>query len=273
MKAEYITREPPLRDRLLREARIVRVLSRTDFKLKYAGSLLGYVWSVMKPLLYFGILWVVFQSIFRSEIRHFSLYLIIGLVLWTFVADAVAATLPSIVARGSILRRISFPPIVIPLASTLTALMSFGVNLLVVVVFAAVARVTPSPSWILLLPLLLELYLFVLGLTLVAATLYVRFRDVAQIWEAVTPLLFFTAPIVYPVTILPDWALPIIAFNPFVQIMQDARQVIIGPDGGTEIPLLGGLADHLVPLGVIALLCLTSFWLYRRDAPRLAELT
>lgn len=271
--AEYITLEPPLRDRLWRQARIVRVLSRTDFKLKYAGSLLGYVWSVMKPLLYFGVLWVVFQSIFRSEIRHFPLYLIIGLVLWTFVADAVAATLPSIVARGSILRRISFPPIVIPLASTVTALMSFAVNLLVVVVFVAFAGIKPSPSWILLLPLFLELYLFVLGLTLIAATLYVRFRDVAQIWEVATPMLFFTAPIVYPVRILPDWALPLLAFNPFVQIMQDTRQVIIGSDENTDVPLLGGPADHLVPLAVTAFLCLTSFWLYRREAPRLAELT
>ncbi len=141
------------------------------------------------------------------------------------------------------------------------------------VVFVAFDRLTPSPSWILLLPLILELCLFVLGLTLIAATLYVRFRDVAQIWEVATPLLFFAAPIVYPVTILPDWALPIIAFNPFVQIMQDARQVIIGPDGGTATPLLGGLADHLVPLGVTALLCLVSLWLYRREAPRLAEVT
>lgn len=268
----YIAPQPPPRERLARQARIVRVLAKTDFKLKYAGSILGYFWSVMKPLLYFGVLWVVFQSIFRSEIRHFPLYLIIGLVLWTFVADAVAASLPSIVARGSILRRISFSASTIPLAATLTALMSFALNLLVVVIFMAASHVGPNAKWVLLAPLFVQLYLFVLGLSLIAATLYVRFRDVAQIWEVATPMLFFTAPIVYPVTILPNWARDIIAFNPFVQILQDTRRVIVGADA-EAVPLLGGYADHIAPLGVTALLLLVGLWLYRREAPRFAELT
>src|SRR5207248_3150550 len=126
---------PPLREHASHQARILRVLARTDFKIKYAGSVLGYVWSVMKPLMYFAVLWVVFRSIFKSAVPNFAVYLILGLVLWTFVADAVSATLPSIVNRGSILRRISFPAIVIPLAATVTALMTFCINLLVVAVF------------------------------------------------------------------------------------------------------------------------------------------
>ena len=143
-----------------------------------------------------------------SQRRRYPLYLIIGIVLWTFVADGVSATLPSIVARGSVLRRISFPPIVIPLAATLTAAMTFLVNCVVVVVFIAASQVVPTPRWLLLVPLLAELYLYVLALALITSTLYVRFRDVSHLWEVMAILLFFSTPIMYPVTILPTWIRP-----------------------------------------------------------------
>src|SRR3954470_19246315 len=156
----YVAPQPPLADRFRYQARILRVLSKTDFKFKYAGSVLGYVWSVAKPLIYFTVLWVVFSNIFKTGLHNYPLYLIVGIVLWLFVADAVTATLPSLVARGTILRRIWFPPIVIPLAATVTALMTFLINLAVVVVFIAASDVTASLSWFLLVPLLIELYLF-----------------------------------------------------------------------------------------------------------------
>jgi ABC-2 type transport system permease protein len=261
----------PLRDRVTYQARILRVLSRTDFKLKYAGSALGYVWSVTKPLLYFSVLWVIFSSLFRSGIQHYPLYLIIGLVLWTFVVDAVSATLPSIVQRGSILRRIAFPPIVIPVAATITAVMSFSINLLVVVVFIVTSHVEPNVRWLLLVPLFLELYLFVLATCVIASTLYVRFRDVGQIWEVAAPILFFSAPIMYPVTILPVWARHIVVLNPFVQVLQDTRRIILGPDAHA-IRLIGFHGNHAIPIAVTIALLICAQWLYRRDSPRFAEL-
>ena len=153
----YHGTRPPPAAYLAHQARILRLLARTDFKIKYAGSALGYVWSVMKPLMYFAVLWVVFESIFKPAIPNFGVYLIIGLVLWTFVADAVSATLPSIVNRGSILRRIAFPPIVIPVAATVTGLMTFCINLLVVGVFIGAAGIAPTARWLLLIPLFVEL--------------------------------------------------------------------------------------------------------------------
>jgi ABC-2 type transport system permease protein len=270
-EAEYFVARPGLRERAAYQVRILRVLSRTDFKLKYAGSILGYIWSVTKPLLYFTVLWVVFGSLFKSGIHKFPLYLIVGLVLWTFVADAVSATLPSIVSRGSILRRISFPPIVIPVAATLTAVMTFSINLIIVVVFLVVSHVGPNPRWLLLVPLFAELYLFVLGTCVIAATLYVRFRDIGQIWEVATTVLFFSAPIMYPITILPVWARHIVVFNPFVQVLQDTRRIILGPDAHA-ILLIGFHGNHVIPLAVTLALLLCAFWLYRRDSPRFAEL-
>jgi len=267
----YFAPEASLRDRIARQLRILRVLAKTDFKFKYAGSVLGYVWSLGKPLVYFAVLWVVFQNIFKTTIDHFALYLIVGVVLWTFVADAVTATFPSLVTRGSILRRIAFPPIVIPVASTITALMSFGLNLIAVAVFLAANRIEPGLNWLLLVPLLVELYVFALALALIAATFYVRYRDVGQIWEVGATIMFFSAPIIYPVALLPEWVGNIIAFNPFVQVLQDVRRVVLGPDANA-VQLLGSNGNHIAPLGVLAILVLLAVWSYRREAPRFAEL-
>jgi ABC-2 type transport system permease protein len=247
------------------------VLARTDFKFKYAGSVLGYFWSVAKPLLYFTVLWVVFKSIFKARIHEYPLYLILGIVLWTFMADAVTSTLPSIVSRATILRRIWFPPIVIPVAATVTALMSFAINLAVVVIFITVSHEAPSLQWLLLVPLLLELYLFVLALCLLASMLYVRYRDIGQIWEVASGALFFAAPIVYPITVLPIWARHILVFNPFVQILQDVRRIVIGKNAHA-VELIGHHGNHAIPLAVIFALFAVVIVLYRRDSPRFAEI-
>lgn len=269
--ASYIAVQPTRRERVLHQGRILWVLARTDFRFKYVGSVLGYFWSLAKPLLYFTVLWIVFQSIFKAELPKYPMYLILGIVLWTFVADAVSATLPSIVARGTILRRIWFPPIVIPVAATVTALMSFLINLVVVVVFVVVTDLTPSLRWLLLVPLLAELYVFVLAVCLIAATLYVRYRDIGQIWEVAAGALFFAAPIVYPITYLPIWARQVLAFNPFVQILQDVRRVVMGSDAHA-VELIGQHADRLISLAVIAMLSVAALALYQRDSPRFAEL-
>jgi ABC-2 type transport system permease protein len=149
--------------------------------------------------------------------------------------------------------------------------MTFCINLFVVAIFVAAGRVEPNVKWLLLLPLLIELYLFVLGVALVFATLYVRFRDMGQIWEVASSMLFFSAPILYPVTILPIWARHIIVFNPFVQIIQDVRRIMLGPDAHA-VRLIGLHGNHLIPLAVTVLLLLAAFWLYRRESPRFAEL-
>jgi ABC-2 type transport system permease protein len=267
----YIAAQPRLRERLLHQGRILRVLARTDFKFKYAGSVFGYFWSLAKPLIYFTVLWIVFRDIFKTKLEKYPLYLIVGIFLWTFVADAVTATLPSLVARGTILRRIFFPPIVIPVAATVTAFMSFLINFVVVLVFVLANGLTPTPAWLLLIPLFAELYVFVLALGLIAATLYVRYRDIGQVWEVGVSALFFSAPIVYPITALPIWVRHLLAFNPFVQILQDVRIVLIGKHAHA-VELIGHHGNHLIPFAVIAVLVVVAVVLYRRDSPRFAEL-
>lgn len=269
MPASYVVERPSPRERLAYQLRVLRVLASVEFKLKYVGSTLGYVWSLAKPLSYFAVLWVVFGRFFNTGIEHFPLYLLIGIVLFTFVVDAVGLALPSIVNRGSLLRRISFPPLVIPVSASLTAAMTFGVNIVAVAVFLAAARITPTLEWFLLVPLLLELYAFTLGLGLIAATLFVRLRDIGPIWELTAQLLLFAAPIMYPITILPEWAERLASLNPFVQVLQDVRRVVLGDSEFDQLP--GGPLAHAAAVAIGLFTLALGLWIHRREAPRFAE--
>ncbi len=268
--ASYVAPSAGLGDRLTHEARIVHVLARAEFKLKYAGSMLGYLWSLAKPMAYFTVLWVVFGSLFKEGIDHYPLYLLIGIVLNTFLVDAVSLTLPSLVSSGPTIRRISFAPVVIPLSTSLAAAMTFLVNCVVVGVFLAVGGIAPRPEWVLVPLLLAEMYVFVFALGLLASTLFVRFRDVGQIWEVTAMLLFFSAPIMYPISQLPEWAQRVVSLNPFVQVMQDLRTVLLG--GSATADGAAPLADgQLVPVLIALALLGVAVAVYRRERLHFAE--
>jgi ABC-2 type transport system permease protein len=269
--SSYTLDRPPLRERLAYQLRVLRVIAGVGFKLKYVDSALGYVWSLAKPLSYFGVLWIVFGRFFDTGISDFPLYLLIGIVLFMYVVDAVGMAMPSIVERGSLLRRIAFPPIVIPLSASVTAGMTFCVNLLAVAVFVVFSGVTPGLDWALLPLLLLELYVFTVGLALLISTLFVRFRDIGPMWELVAQLLLFASPIMYPITILPDWAERIALLNPFVQVLQDVRTVVLGHQAAvaTASTVVG---TRLIPIAIALATVVLGLVLYRRESPRFAEM-
>jgi ABC-2 type transport system permease protein len=247
------------------------VTATIEFKLKYADSALGYVWSLAKPLAYFGVLYVVFGRFFKTGVENFPLYLLTGIVLYMFFTDAIGATLPSIVSRGSILRRIAFPPLVIPASATVTVALSFLINCVAVAFFLVIARESPRWEWLLIPPLLIELYVLILGVGLIVATLFVRLKDTAQIWELAAQLLLFSSPIMYPITILPDWAQKIASLNPFVQIVQDIRGALLGDEGGASESLFALSVPQVIPIAIAFATFLIGLWLYRRESPRFAE--
>src|SRR5205823_5833153 len=143
--------------------------------------------------------------------------LLVGILLFTFFVDSVSQMLPSIVARGDVLRRLSFPPLLIPLSLSLSVCITFLVNVVAAAIFMAAYKIPPRLNWLLVLPLLVELYILIIGLGLILATLYVRFRDIGQVWELVSQILFFACGIMYPIGILPPRAEQIAFLNPFVQ--------------------------------------------------------
>jgi ABC-2 type transport system permease protein len=273
--ADKLKDDPTRRRRALtHQFRILRVIAAIEFKLKYADSALGYLWSLVKPLSYFGMLWIVFGRFFKlNAVREYPLYLFVGIVLYTFFIDAISVALPSVVVRGGIIRRIAFPRIVIPTAATLTAAITFLVNAVAVAVFVAVAGISPRWQWLIVPPLLIELYVLALGLALIVSALFVRFRDLSQVWELVATLLFYASPIMYPVVFLPHWAQPIIFANPFVQIIQDIRNVLIGVNQPLETisAVYGTSLAYVIPLGVVVVVMGLGFWFFRREEADFAE--
>ena len=259
---------------LRQQARIVLVIAQTEFKLKYTDSALGYVWSLVKPLGLFGMLYIVFGHFFKLNggIRHYPLYLLIGIVLWTYLTDATMLGMQSIVQRATLISKLAFPRLIIPLSVTLSSAITLCVNLATIAIFIAVNRIVPGPKWLLLLPLLLELYLVALGVGLVLSTLYVRFRDIGQVWELTLQILFYASPIIYPVSFLPHWFKPIAFLNPFVQIIQDARSIIVPSTASvTASTIYGSPFGELLPIGVGLVLLVGGFLIFRHEEPWFAE--
>jgi ABC-2 type transport system permease protein len=264
----------PRRERIAHHARVVRVTAAAEFKLKYSGSALGYVWSVVKPLGLFAMLYVVFGRFMRlGNFPHYPLYLLIGIVLWTYFADASVLSMYSLVNRGNLISKLAFPRLIIPLSVSTTTAITLVINLGVVGCFLAANRIVPRVEWLLVIPLLLYLIAVTLGVGMILGPLFVRLRDVSQVWELVLQLMFYASPIIYPVEFLPQWWKPIAFLSPFVQIIQDARWAILprSTPVDTATSIYGGLWGELVPLAVAVLIIGGGYLFFRREAPSVAE--
>jgi ABC-2 type transport system permease protein len=256
--------------------RILQVIVLAEFKLKYAGSALGYAWSVIKPLSLFTVLYLIFGKIFKLGLvsEYYAVSLLIGIVLFTFFADATTQGMVSLVHRESLLRRMRFPRMMIPTAATLTAALTFGVNLVVIAGFVAWKRIVPQLDWLLLVPLLLELYIFILGVALVLATLFISLRDMGQVWELGTQLLFYFSPVIYPITLLPAWAQKLEFVNPVTQILQDVRSLVLYEDvPANNVTAADVLGDYgrLIPIAIALGIFAFGVALFKRYEPWFAE--
>jgi ABC-2 type transport system permease protein len=257
-------------------ARVLRVVGVIEFRAKYAGAVLGYFWSLAKPLAYFGVLWLVFAHLLRTanQTQDFAIWLLIGILLFTFFTESVTTMLPSIVGGGTILRRLAFPSILIPLSASVGICITFLVNISAIAVVIGIQRVDPRIEWLFILPLLVELYLFVVGVGLLLAALYVRFRDVSQIWELAAQLLFFASAIFYPIGIVPDWAQKVAFLNPFVQIMQDVRHAILGSSGPNDVTaqdVYDAAGGRILPIAIALLIFGGALLFFRRESRYFAE--
>lgn len=266
------TRAAQLRHRL----RILAVIARSEFKLKYAGSALGYVWSVAKPIALFTMLYLVFGRLFGlNELSdYYAVSLLIGIVLFGFFSDATSLAMTSLVARETLLRKLVFPRTVIPVAATLTAALTFVVNTVVVAFFVAWERITPQLDWLLVPFLLVELYAFTLGVALILAALFVRLRDIGQVWELGLQLFFYASAIIYPVGFLPQFARDVAFLNPFTQVMQDIRAIVLYPDvEGNTITAADALGSfgHVYPIAIALATLGAGAVLFRRESPWFAE--
>jgi ABC-2 type transport system permease protein len=261
-----------------RFVRLTWVIAKKDYKLSYFGSALGYIWSLMQPLLFFGVLYLVFAVIvqFNKGVKDFPVLLLMNIVLFGFFQQATGASIMSVIIRENLVRKMDFPRLVIPLATVVTQAINLTFNLTVVLIFMVSYGVTPRLTWLLLPVLVLWLFAITTGLAMLLSALYVRFRDVAPIWGVISQALYFASPVfivIDSVLVHGRTVTRYYLFNPLATILQQARHWMIGGGAGGVSPatLMGSKVWLLVPVGITVGLFLLGLWVFAREAPRIAE--
>ncbi|MBA2505545.1 MAG: ABC transporter permease [Thermoleophilaceae bacterium] len=253
---------------------LVRTLAVLDFKLRFFGSALGYFWQVMRPLMLFAVLYVVFTEFVQlgDGVNFYPVLLLMGIVLFTFFADVTGDCVTSVVDRESLVRKIQFPRLVIPLAVLLRAYFNLALNLLVVLGFALALGVDPHLSWFQVPFLLLALGVFAAGVGMIVSAAFVRYRDIKPIWEVVLQMLFYGTPILYVVELVPREGLKeLLMISPLGAIVEQMRHAFVDPTAPSAAEAAGGYVMLLIPAGIVAFLFLFGFWYFNRAAPRIAE--
>lgn len=255
---------------------LLRELVITDFKLRYQGSALGYLWSILKPLFLFAILYVVFDKFLRlgRDIEHFPVYLLLGVVLWSFFTEATSNGLHSIISRGDLIRKINFPKYIIVISGTISSLINLAINIMVVLAFIVINGVTISPEALLIVPLILELYIFALAVAFFLAALNVKFRDIGYLWEIFLQAAFYGTPILYPLSMVMHesiLAAQLIMLNPVAQIIQDVRHVVVTHDAITVYQVAPNVWLVAIPFVIVVLSVAIAGWYFRKCADSFAE--
>lgn len=251
-------------------------LIRTDFKLRYQASTLGYLWSILSPLLLFAILYVVFDKFLGlgRNIEHFPVYLLTGIILWRFFQEATNNGLKAIVQRGSLIRKINFPKYIIVISGTVSSLINLGLNLLVVLLFIIINGVNLSWGALWIFPLILELYVFALAIAFLLAAVNVRFRDVGYLWDVFLQAAFYATPIIYPLSMVAnksEFAAQLLLTSPVAQVIQEVRYNLITHDAATMPQLTDSLVWRIIPFMVILAVAILGVWYFKRSQGKFAE--
>jgi ABC-2 type transport system permease protein len=249
------------------------LMSVTEFRRTYFGTVLGYLWSLVRPLMLFGVLLFVFTKIVRigSEVPDYPVLLLLNIVVFTFFQEATNSAVTSVVTQEGIVRKTQFPRLVIPLTVVVTSLFNLGVNLIIVFIFILAWGVDPAWTWLLFPVAIAALFIFTSAVSMVLSVLFVRFRDVAIIWTVASQVLFYASPILYPASAIPETYRRVIFINPLAPIFQEIRVWVINHGANSPAEVVGG-AVYLIPAAVIFVgVCCLGVWLFDRDAPRIAE--
>jgi ABC-type polysaccharide/polyol phosphate export permease len=242
------------------------VIAITDFRVKYDNSALGYLWSLLKPLLMFGTLYLVFSVFVRWDVENYKLHLLLGIILWNFFAEVTLNSMVLLEGKASIIKKIYFPRWIVIIASSLTSLLTLFLNILVFFLFFIFSAPPFQTSALLLGLYLIELYFLSVGVALILSALYPKFRDIHHLWEVFAQLGFWVTPIIYPISIVPQKYHTLIFLNPMARIIQGSRQAIIGPPGDFT-----GFTSHVLIISVAAVLFWAGLTLFNKLSPSFAE--
>jgi ABC-2 type transport system permease protein len=261
-----------------RMLRLTWTLAATDFKLRYFGSVLGYLWSLVQPLMLFGVLYVVFSVLldFSGSEKFYPVALLSGIVLFNFFGEATSGSVRSIVSREPLVRKIEFPRVAVPLATVLTALFNFLLNLIPVFVFLLIAGGEPRWTWFELPLIIAILTIWLAGIAMLLSAMFVRYRDIEPIWSVVMQVLFYATPIFYTLDTVgqktgKEWVANLFMVNPFAALLQQFRHAIVDPSHVSAAQAIGGTWRLAAPALVVVLTVWLGWTVFSRMAPKVAE--
>jgi len=255
---------------------LIKQLVITDFKIRYKNSVLGYIWTLVRPLALFAVLYVVFVMFLRvgDAVPHYAVYLLLGVVFWNYFVEVTNNGVSAIVGKGDMLRKLAFPRYVVVVSGSFSALISLMINLIVFAFFMIINGVPFTWNILWLIPLIIELFVFSLSIAFILSALYVRFRDINYIWEVVLQAGFYATPILYPITLVVAMS-PLISkimmLNPIAQIMQDARHLIITQDAVTIGGIYGNTLARFIPLAIVVVFTIVGLLYFKKKSPSFAE--
>jgi ABC-2 type transport system permease protein len=252
---------------------LLYLIAATEFKRTYFGTVFGYVWSLARPMLLFGVLLAVFTQAFRlgSQVPHYAVLLLLNIVLFTFFQEATTTAVGSMVAHEPVVRKTQFPRLVIPLAVVLTSLFNLGLNLIVVFVFLLAFGVSPMWTWLLLVVSIGLLAAFTTAVSMILSALFPRFRDLGIIWTVAATALFYATPVLYPLERVSSALRDVISLNPLSPIFELTRKWVVDPHAPGPVAITGGYGRLLIPVVLFVAICLLAAWVFDREAPRIAE--
>ena len=256
-----------------RSLELLYLIAVTEFKRTYFGTALGYLWSIARPLLLFGVLLAVFTQAFHlgNTVPHYPVLLLLNIVLFGFFQEATIGAVSSIVSQEAVVRKTQFPRVVIPLSVVLTTVFNLAGNLVVVFIFILAFGIDPMWTW-LLFPLILgAMFAITTAVSMIVASLYPRYRDVSIIWTVAVTALFYATPVLYPIDHVSKKLRDVISLNPLAPIFEAARKWIIDPNAPGPLAATGGWARLMIPVGIFLAVCVFAVWIFNREAPRIAE--
>ena len=244
--------------------RIIKELTVTEFKLRYQNSYLGYFWTLIKPLMLFGVIYLVFSVFMRYPVENYPVYLLLGIIIWNFFSEATLIGMNTFLTKRQLITKIYFSRAALVFASTISSLITLLLNMVIFFVFLAISGVWPGPEALFFLLYLVEIYLTVTGVTFALAAFTVRFHDLQHIWEMLLQIVFWLTPIIYPVTIVPFEYHRLIFLNPLARIIEYSRDIFIRH----HIP---ELSLNIVLAAMAIVIFLAGYAIFRTQKDSIAE--
>lgn len=252
---------------------LLRLISVAEFKAQYASTFLGFLWTLIRPFIFFGLIFLLLRNVLGigAGTPGYGESLVISLILFTYFADSTNRAVRSLASRESMLRKMRFPRIIIPLSINITAVTTMALNFLAVAPLLLIVGLEPRPSWLLFGLVLVLLVVLTLSLSMILSVLFVRVRDTGQAWTLISRLLFYGSPILYTLNDVPASFAKVIAINPLTLLFSQSRVWLVDPNATTSVDAAGIWLGLVAPLAVMLFICVAAVHLFKADAPRVAE--